>query len=617
MNSILGLFTLDFLSNTRFLPYQGNTWSMQITRLSDVPEYFDEWALGSEDNQVSFVIDSFFAFIEKRVKSFALKSSLALCLADELSFYFDLGNQIVYAHFPGGFAPDSSNVYFGRLAGYTNTETKYTPETDIRLDPYLRSVPNIVKKADPIELSKMAFPTQRVSHINGVGEMDRFIDSPIQGTNYRLAFFDDLEITPIYEGYIEKDKYTRQAVEYQLKDIRSKENISIPVNVFSSDIYEDLEEEYRGEVISDGYGRMTIQAYPVDGLKTIGTSEYTFRCLEIYTELYLVEAKQDDDSWQTVSVVSETPYNGSFVLSSSDCKDSNGSLREIRVDVMARDFENPADFITDLNDRHLNIAFDADNYDVNTWNTEKAKILGKSFLYMNSRKKMYFYVEQLQGAGVNNFFYDINNLGKRVLFVDDKDRASSFVIPNYEIISHSAERDFTFYASTVRIFHSPDYLLKTWKSEDNDDFEEERLFNYKNPQSYDSPKKNAALSDSLDAISRALVIAEKYEPRFIHSVTFNIFSKEAFDFHIFQTGVLELADTDIEQYEGLDGIEFRYDALDGTEFAIDAEDGYLFAYPCPCIDPDYRAYFGTRQIEIYQIKPNLESMTMTIVGREL
>lgn len=618
MVSILGTFVVALtIEGSGYLPYSGNTWRMVLTRISPFSPYYSTWDIDSSDNTTQRDIGSVSITIEGVAIKLIQASSLSTCLENEYYYYFDKSTQTNYIHFPSGYSPLSSDIAYGSRTGYSNTQTLYTLPDETRLDPFLKTVPRLVKKADPIELAKMSFPSQKVVHINSSGELDKFISSPIPGEPYSLEYYDGVSRTPIYTGYIESDSYTRKESEYSLKDIRAKENIDVPRNVFSSSAYPDIDRVYISKPIPDGFGPMIIPAVPVDTNKSTGTSNYTFRCLELYTSLSLIEAQQEDETWAAVTAVSEDAPNGSFILAATDCKNSSGAIRKIRVNVVARNYTNPADMIACANEVYLALPYNSDNYDLTNWELEKAKIGGTCFLYMDKIKKLYAYIQQLQGAGINNFIYDVNNSGKRSLFVDDKDRVLDFVIPNYEIKAHSATRDFTFYATEVNVPYGPDFVTGRWDSSKNTDFEVSRLSVYKNPQAYTAPSDNAGLFYEVDADARSLAIAEKYEPRFIHTVTFQIFTKDVFNYFLFRTGTLSLADTEISEYVGIDATEFIWDAIDASEFCFCIGNATEFVYPYLKPEIGHRIYFGDRQIEVYEIHPNLSSMEMTIIGREI
>jgi hypothetical protein len=239
----------------------------------------------------------------------------------------------------------------------------------------------------------------------------------------------------------------------------------------------------------------------IDGIRYTWGSSIT-SITQVYTE-------QDN----TISPV--THFNsltsGYFSLQNSDAYiDGNTTkgLRKVYVTGRMRDYDNPADIIADLNDRVVNIEYNASNYNQTEWTSEKA-LLADVSLYMDEPKRLYEWIEILQAGSDYGFRYE--DTDKITLRVDDKERTpitfadgTTYIRPveirNSDIpIKHNAQ----LYASSCIVKYAKNWRHGHYSQVTNSDYETDVLKEHriKKIQTYES-----LLTNSTDADSKALIV---------------------------------------------------------------------------------------------------------------
>jgi len=184
--------------------------------------------------------------------------------------------------------------------------------------------------------------------------------------------------------------------------------------------------------------------------------------------------------------------------------DSSKGLREIFVTGIMRDITNPADIISDLNNRLVGIEYNSSNYDTTEWEAEKAYLSDVS-LYMGETKKLYDWIQILQAGSNWGFRYE--DIDKITLRRDDPDRTESATIPSIAIRNSDIpiKRNADFYASNIIVKYGKNERLNTYSEVKNDTYETSVLNEHliKRINTYES-----LLTNSTDASEKALRIAQ-------------------------------------------------------------------------------------------------------------
>jgi hypothetical protein len=221
----------------------------------------------------------------------------------------------------------------------------------------------------------------------------------------------------------------------------------------------------------------------------------------------------DDDVLTSVTHANFST-DGTFTLTDALCakdgSDPTNGLKEVYVTGVMRNYSNPADIIADLNDRVVNIEYNATNYNQTEWTSEKA-LLADVSLYMDEPKRLYEWIELLQAGSNYGFRYE--DTDKITLRVDDKSRTAitfadgtTYIRPveirNSDIpIKHNAQ----LYASSCIVKYAKNHRHGHFSQVTNTDYETDVLKEHriKKIQTYES-----LLTNSTDADAKALLVME-------------------------------------------------------------------------------------------------------------
>lgn len=506
-----------FQETLNFLPYEGSfMWKSTVTFASYTqPTRYDssfDFTLPSL-NATELEIGN--VYVDN--VSYDNVASVAACQLVEETYYFDIINQELYIHIDHDKRMTASEFNALKIRGYSS-DTVFYDDNDIEFLPYLSSAVKLSTKADRLVYDKMSFVNNSLSFENaenfpGVYEFDDTPDSPVPGADVNVLYIsqEDFEsgnkvATPIYTGFAAGDSISYSSYNLKVADKRSQYNGKIPSTYFNSTDFIDIDDKVNGKVIPEGYGDILgAPSFCTNGTITTGNVNYKY-CTD-GTSVTTVYVKTDD-AWNSVTPVSTDPTNGEYILSATDARDASGNPKESKCDARFRDLDSPADIIADMITRYLNYPYTTQYFNTTNWVSEGA-YLADIYLYMGERKTFYECVEMVQNSSDYGFRFDIDAAGKYTLKVDDISRATTATIPYVDNISAltPASRDFTQYASSVRVFYNIDQESKTGPYVDDTDYEEDALdlYRYEKEAEYTS-----GLTNSTDAAAKAARIALDY-----------------------------------------------------------------------------------------------------------
>ena len=445
---------------------------------------------------------------EKNVTSVVLNNifdvegvdTLADCLTQINSFYFDFDNQVLYVHFPHVWTPQAVGVATGQGWGYCSDTVRYFRNQIYR--PIVRSIPILGDSTDPLQYGIIAFAGGQVTLVND-GSFDK--DEKLYGNNIRIKRgkegddYDDLIL--MFSGYIRD--YTTTTAEFTIDVADKRERLQ--TNHPSQEI-EVLDKYIEGEgwekksqLLADGYGQVVqVPAYPI----ATGGGKVTFRWGESVTSISQVYTEED-----TVKKVAHADFStdGTFTLTNAQAgKDSDPTKGILKVFVsgVMRNIANPADIIIDLNSRLFEVDYNASNYDIAEVEAEKA-LLADVGLYMDKSRKVYEWIEELQNGTNIGFRYE--DTEKRTIRLDLPTRPVVVDIEALDIRNADMpiQRNAELYASSCLVRYSKNWRSDSYQSTENKDWEGEVIDEHrvKKVQEYDS-----LLTSLNDAEDKALTV---------------------------------------------------------------------------------------------------------------
>ena len=235
------------------------------------------------------------------------------------------------------------------------------------------------------------------------------------------------------------------------------------------------------------------------------------------------------------SLSSVSLSTGEFVLSSSDGRNSSGSVRDCRVlSPTGIAITYLSDVIKDLNERYLNVAYIASNYNVTEWEEEELSLAssGDGGVVFNTEIKLYEAIRQLMDGAIVGFRYEILPDGRRTIRIDDNSRALFGIVTPEDIQNRnempvSTDSDQVF--QKVIIKHSKSWNSDRYLREENSDYSAQVIAEY---SSFSVLTKDTFLNSSVDAAIKGADLAERFSviPKLI---TLILKGKEFFGLRIY------------------------------------------------------------------------------------
>jgi len=596
--------SLPYDETLSFLPQGQGVYQCTLVKPASYTDYYSLWD-SSYMNLVKIVINS----VRIDSSPYAKKTSLADCLSDESSFYYDISAYTLYVHFLFDSLSTTSFCIWGKLTGFSYKKLHYI--NDVEFQPRLRNPSSFSREVDPFEVSKMAFQSSSAEIVASDGEEDDLIIEPVPGSEAQIVLFEtkDGNELEFYTGIVSSDNVTLKRLKISFTDKRFYENNKIPFSKFSIVDYPNMDEDLEGELIPEGYG--FIKGAPCSRMDSVSSSgSILWKFATDATSILEVRGILDGEE-TVLSTVLEDAVNGEFYITYSDSE----TYEDIVVDAIFRPQTNPADILAAMKEKYLGYAYDASNYNTIQWESEKA-YLDNVYLYMNSQKKFYEWVENLQNGTNRQFVYDIGGDGRSTIHVNYPNRTDSFSIQPEEIkkTEHESNRDFTKYYSRVVVYYAENFGLDEYPSVENIDYEEQAVRNYGFEE---EGKIESLLITESNANDAAEIRAEDQSTvRTLHTIPLHITKLAQPTRELYETGTVDLSIPAKEQQDPKTKIKFTPAAMDIMEFTPSATDIVKFTYNKIVPTKKGRAYFGTIRGQVISIKFDPGEMTYKLEIRE-
>lgn len=396
------------------------------------------------------------------------------CESQEQSFYWD-GADYLYVHYQHSDDEWCTAIESASPLGFTNKRILYIDDVCYR--PLLRSSPSIAQQQDWINYNRLSFINGSFEFDNVGAAFDFAILAQIFGNEVFLYYLADTgaenfsrsDLVSMAAFYIENYQHTLKALTVDVQDLRVAQNIRVPVELFTQDVYPTLDDKYQQKPVPLAYGTIRASAaIPVD----TDVSGVTFRQAVLLTSLGTVQILIDA-IWYDATPTSSNLPRGEFVLDFDSSTDDRGNSYPCRVlgsvgIVAAR----ASDVIIDLNERYLGLTFNGSNYDVAEWAAEEV-LLDEIGIIFDKQVELFEAIRQVQAGSNLGFRYEIAADGRRTIRVNDWTRAVSRHVTNTELgnadeLPVSSTDDYI--ASEVEVSYSKDYndgLLLTVRNSDN------------------------------------------------------------------------------------------------------------------------------------------------------
>jgi len=432
-----------------------------------------------------------FVFINAIVQDYTISYSkaltLELCKNLEKYYYWDIENQELYIHFDHDFSPETCVIEIGKATGFSSDSVVYID--NIGYSPLILNSPKFRQQEDILRNNKLSLMSGNLELNNLEGINDIFINTNVYGNDVSLFYLDneienpsrsDLEAHGVF--LIDNLTIGLQKISLALQDKRIEQDIDIPVDFFTLEDYEDIDEQYVNKKIPVAYGTIRAsEAIPIDGNDS-GT--VTFRQAILLTTLGTVQIKANDE-WVTKVPVSSDLATGTFVLAQADAREGGAAFgKPFQCQVLNSvgiAITSSADIIVDLNERFLDIAYSDSGYNTAEWTAESA-FLSPIGIVFNETIKLYDAIKLIQDGSNVGFRYERDLNGLRTIRVNNWIREKSNYV-HYEDILNQATMNISLtrenIAATVIIKYAKNYTAGTYLTEKNESNKSDVLQNYR------------------------------------------------------------------------------------------------------------------------------------------
>jgi hypothetical protein len=578
----LFLYSLYSLSSTPLAPFVRQGYLFTYTTA-------DYWtsAFGAPAEAPSFLV-----FISDFIQNYLIHYSVALSVDDsvlqEMSFYFDIANQILTVHYDHDVDPADAVFEYGYVEGFTDEDVIYID--DIEYEPLIKSIPSLAQQADLNAYDKQAMMTGSAALMNTGGKLDYLIGTSLHGNGVRVSYLETVpgvsnytraDVVGLQKFYIEEFKWSLSELNLDLQDIRKAQEVNICTDVFDKTTYPFLDDGDAGKEIPLAYGLIRCsEALCTNKIINSGPVEYR-QALELVS-LGTVKVKKDD-VWNVVFPTAVDLATGSFTIAGADARSTNGDAYDCKVDgSFGIANATIADIIVDLNLRYAGIVFTASNYDIAEWAAESAALTTGGWLF-KKKTPLYKAIAILQAGAVAGFRYEINN-GLRTIRIDDWTRANVARISREELsgqLAFSITFDPKNIAGIIDVKYAKDFEADSFLTETNNDNQGYAIQNFRDLGNKSIPIETV-LTAQADAAARALWSSTRYA---------------------------ELRGVFSDSLRGLTHLWRRiYDCIEIeiTPAMFDADTATYLAG---------REYFGVWKVQILSVNPSVKMKTNQITAR--
>ena len=459
----------------------------QLPATYEIDPFFEEtFGEGFASRTLNMFIND---FVRDYYNNYSETNNLLDCIDTEQSFFWLATSYILYNHYEHDYAPYIDGYYeYGRAFGYNNKFPIYID--DVFYDALIKSIPSIAQQQDLINYEQLAGMTGAIEYVNTEGKFDEFIDSDITGTKNRLYYLDAKygienytrsQLVSLATYFIENDEMSMNKYSTDLQDLRLKQNIEIPIEVFNITDYPNINDSFIDEIIPLLYGQVRrSEAIPVNGELGSGNT-ITFRQALLLTSLGTVQV-EIDDQWTNRVPASTDLASGSFILSEANGRKANGEPYKCRVvDSIGIVNFSSSDIIVDMNERFINVSYNNSLYNITEWETEEIQLESMGIVF-NEPVKLYDAIRMVQAGSNVGFRYDIAADGRRTIRIDDPERSAiSYKTRSQlkQIVESSIKSKKELLSGIVKVGYAKDYNSDKYLYVTNSDYQGTVLENYR------------------------------------------------------------------------------------------------------------------------------------------
>jgi hypothetical protein len=598
-------------------------------------------------------------------------SSLASCISDEGSYYWDNDNQILYIHFLHSEDPYSGDYSYQTFYGFSQDDTIYIDDQEFL--PLIKSVPSLRQSADLENYNLQNKNNGSIILNNAGGDLDFLIDSNLYGNSVFISYIDETDITydkkVVFAGYLVSelgqrfiaedgnykiaqktiDDFTKKYItrsnlqrllafyidDYdtgaseaiiRLEDQRSESDVNICTDLFSVDDYEYIEDKYIGKVIPIVFGYVAeYELIPINGKE--GATQIKYICQLPGQEMYDYGTAYVyiDDVWTEILPV--LTADGIIELNYADATDTSGSIRRVKlVGATGIQCDNVFDAIEQLNYLYADIQKTSEYYNYTEINTEKTGLSAVGFVFSKTMK-LSDAIFKLQNTANIGFRYEIQSDSKRTLRIDNEDRALSGIIypENIKnIYDINPESDKNLVYAWARVEYLKSYVDESKQFVDNKLYQANSIKEYKKNELITI---ESFLTNATDAAERAEFSAKRYSkiPLIVNIEIMCNSKNDKADYYnmrifdIWKTA-LSFNKYDLENNEIIEqpidsGVKIFLTSEQGQY--LTSEDGYYLRADDLRINDSIRNYYGIVYIKILGIEPRTNENKMIISGKIL
>ncbi len=392
------------------------------------------------------------------------------------SWYYNSVTTDIYLH-PENFKPPEYFIVTspGAVLGFTKGSDRINNNIyeGIYYEPRLNSVPNIVKRKDPLFFGILQFPASSYSFDNRDGFFDGFASLALYGQPLRIKLsFEGLPLSEsklVYTGRV--DDFSHDDIIFKLKgrDLRKLLSRKLPINTFDKISYPDIDDSLVGVPIPLIFG-------PVEKIPAYKTSSgnWTFADTTLLNIDSGITVTKEDDS---IFSHSGTGTNGTFTGSDTD--------EQLYVTCSQTTKVNGLDVISFILENYENRPFNALNYDITEWNNEKTNVKNIGiWLGRENNLSSVKIIEQV--CNDNNGIFDVLSDGRFTFRTRDIDRASSTTFLLDELLPSGKIPEVKYNSkellSSVKIEYAKNWKTNVFRLHTNLDFDTEVFSRYRQRQ---------------------------------------------------------------------------------------------------------------------------------------
>ena len=454
------------------------------------------------------------SLLENNSVSYTLVASWSICYETERSFYWDQAGQVLYIHFDHDTFWRSSKYQYGYTYGIGQNQV--ITIDDIFYLPLVKSVPSLAKNQDLINYNQLNFISGDVVVDNTGGDLDFVLDEYPYGNDCYISYIDTTpdvidysrsQTTVLAKLYVEKYNASQREVVFSVQDPRKAADAQVPNVLFSKVGYPYIDDDLANTPIPIMFGTVySAPAICTNGLLTAGSVSYR---LTLYTQSYGTVQVWYNDSWHTVTPTLEN--TSGFTLSSTDARNSDGSVRKVRcLNALGYSQTKPTSIIRVLNLLFLNVDYVSSNYDTTAWAAAEALFADIS-IYIPGPTTLYEVIRQIQQQSSLPFRYEFLPDGRRTVLLNDLTKAMSLTIFNEDILDIDTlgfTTDIDALAAKVIVTYAKDYEKNSSRYVINSDYLDYVLETYRLQPTL---HLDSLLTTEANAIAKASVDAARFK----------------------------------------------------------------------------------------------------------